>query len=134
MSKARKNLKVYKPYKIAIDIDDTLLSTKELEEYYWKIFLQNNPDILPDKEYYWGDIEREKFWNEYREKMAFGKIKEGAIECLDILVKKGYIVDLLTARSADRYAPLKKRFAKYLKDNYLHYYNIYYGFIQRLSF
>lgn len=25
--------------KIAVDIDDTILSTKELEEYYWNIFL-----------------------------------------------------------------------------------------------
>ena len=32
-------------YKIAVDIDDTLLSTKELEDYYWNIFLQENPDI-----------------------------------------------------------------------------------------
>ena len=27
--------------KIAVDIDDTILSTKELEEYYWNIFFNN---------------------------------------------------------------------------------------------
>lgn len=62
-----------KRVKIAVDIDDTLLCTKELEEYYWNIFLMDNPDINPAEEYTWGNSTLARFWAEYREKIAFGK-------------------------------------------------------------
>lgn len=121
-------------YKIAIDIDDTLLSTKELETYYWNIFLQENPDIDPNKEYKWGDKERERFWSEYREQMAFGKIKEGATDCLDSLIKKGYIVDLLSARPMDKYTSLKRRLVEHFENNNLHYNHMNLGFYSKVEF
>ncbi len=120
--------------KIAVDIDDTLLSTKELEMYYWDIFLQENPDIDPNKEYKWGDPELAKFWGEYREKMMFGKIKDGATDCLDELIKKEYIVDLLSARPMDKYASLKKRLVEYFENNNLHYNHINLGFYSKVEF
>ena len=55
--------KVYdKKVKIAVDIDDTILATKELEEYYWQIFLQEHPEIDKNKKYQWGDKELALFW------------------------------------------------------------------------
>ena len=42
-----------KKIKIAVDIDDTILCTKELEEYYWQEFLKDNPDIDRNKKYVW---------------------------------------------------------------------------------
>lgn len=121
-------------FKIAVDIDDTLLSTRELEMYYWTIFLQENPDIDPNKEYKWGDLELVKFWSEYREKMAFGKIKDGATNCLDELIRKEYIVDLLSARPMDKYASLKKRLVEYFENNNLHYNHINLGFYSKIEF
>lgn len=125
---------VDKKYKIAVDMDDTLLSTKELETHYWNIFLQENPDIDPNKEYKWGDPELEKFWSEYREKMAFGKVKEGAIDCIDALIKKGCIVDLLSARPMDKYASLKKKLVEHLENNNLHYNYMNLGFYSKVEF
>lgn len=43
--------------KIAVDIDDTILCTKELEEFYWQEFLNDNPNIDKNKQYVWGDPE-----------------------------------------------------------------------------
>ena len=123
-----------KTYKIAIDIDDTLLSTKELETYYWKIFCQENPNINPNKKRTWGNPVLAKFWSEYREKMAFGEIKEGAVNSLNTLLEKGYIVDLLSARPIEKYAPLKKRLVEYFQDNNLHYNNIFLGFHSKSKF
>lgn len=131
-----KNLKssLDSKYKIAVDIDDTLLSTKELEEYYWNIFLKNNPNINPNKEYKWGDPELAKFWNEYREQIAFGKVKEGAPKCINALLQKGYLVDLLSARPIEKYAPLKKKLIEYFENNNLHYNHINLGFYSKVEF
>lgn len=123
-----------KRYKVAVDIDDTLLSTKELEEYYFNIFLQENPQINPNKEYKWGDKEISKFWSEYREKMAFGKVMNGASEVLDKLMKKGCVVDLLSARPIDKYAPLKKKFVEYLESNNLYYDYMFFGKYSKVQF
>ena len=123
-----------KQYKIAVDIDDTLLSTKELETYYWQIFLNQHPDIDPNKTYQWGDFELSQFWSEYREQMAFGAVKEGASSCLETLLQKGYIVDLLTARPIDKYASLKKDLVAYFEENNLHYRYMHFGFYSKINF
>lgn len=130
----KKYLLFDKKFKIAIDIDDTLLSTKELERYYWKIFLKDNPNINPNKDYKWGDPELAKFWSEYREKMAFGKIKDGACECINYLLENGCVVDLLTARPIDKYASLKKDLVIYFEKNKLHYNFIHLGLYEKISF
>lgn len=121
-------------YKIAIDIDDTLLSTKELEVYYWNIFLQHNTNIDPNKEYKWGEPELSKFWNEYREKMAFGEVKKGAAKCLDILLQKGHLIDLLSARPIEKYASLKKKLVEHFEKNNLHYDHMNLGFYSKIEF
>ncbi len=120
-------------FKIAIDVDDTLLFTKKLETYYWKIFVQNNSDVNPNKEYKCVDSELSRFWSEYREKMAFGKIKR-ATDCLDFLIDKGCIVDLITARSINKYTSLKKDLVMYFEGNGLHYHYMYLDLFSKITF
>ena len=123
-----------KKIKISVDIDDTLLCTEELVNYYWKIFLKDNPDINPDKEYVWGDPELAKFWATYREKMAFGRVKEGAAVVLEKLLAKGYRVDLLSARPLDKYASLKERLVEYFELNNIKYDYLNLGFHSKKDF
>lgn len=107
--------------KIAIDIDDTLLETKELEEYYWKIFLNEHKEINPNKTYEWEDEELAKFWSEYREKMPFGKVKDGAADVIKKFLDNGYIVNLLTARPLDKYRLIKPKLVEYFEKNNINY-------------
>ena len=123
-----------KKVKIAVDIDDTILSTKELEEYYFKEFLDNNPDINPNKEYKWGDSELALFWKLYREKMAFGAVKPYVSDAFNTFISKNYIVDLLSARPVDKYAYLKKRLVEYFKDNNINYNYLNLGFYSKKEF
>ena len=120
--------------KIAIDIDDTILNTKELKDYYWNIYLNENPSIDPNKNYVWGDIELANFWAEYREKMAFGKVKDGVQDAINSLINKDYIVDLLSARPLDKYAPLKPKMVKYFEDNNINYNYLHLGFHSKSKF
>lgn len=131
-----KNIKLEydRKIKIAVDIDDTILSTKELEEFYFKEFLKDNPDIDPNKEYKWGDPELSLFWKLYREKMAFGKVKANVSEAFNTFLSKNYNVDLLSARPIDKYAHLKKRMAEYFEDNNINYNYINLGFYSKREF
>ena len=123
-----------KKIKIAVDIDDTILSTKELEIIYWEKFLDNHPEIEITKEYKWGDPELELFWEEYREKMAFGKVKEDVTEAFKILFEEGYILDLLSARPLEKYASLKEKFSNYLELNGIKYNHMHLGFYSKIEF
>ena len=123
-----------KKIKIAVDIDDTILCTKELEEYYRNEFINSNPDIDPNKEYKWGDPELAKFWMLYREKMAFGKVKPYVQESLRILLDNNYQVDLLSARPVDKYANLKKQMVEYFSENGIIYNYINLGFYSKKEF
>ena len=123
-----------KKIKIAVDIDDTILCTKELEEYYWNEFINSNPDIDPNKEYKWGDPELAKFWMLYREKMAFGNVKPYVQESLRILLDNNFQVDLLSARPVDKYANLKKQMIDYFEANDIIYNYINLGFYSKKEF
>ncbi len=123
-----------KKVKIAVDIDDTLLHTTELRDYYWQLFLQENPMIDPNKDYKWGDIELAKFWAQYREQMAFGEVMEGAEEALTKLIENDNIVDLLSARPLDKYVSLKRKLVDYLEEKKLHYRFINLGFYSKKEF
>ena len=122
-----------KKIKIAVDIDDTILCTKELVEYYWKEFIKNNSQI-ENKKYKWGDPELALFWQIYREDLAFGKIKPGVQQALNKLLKKGYKVDLLSARPLEKYAPLKKQMVEYFEQNDINYDYLNIGFYEKKYF
>lgn len=123
-----------KKIKIAVDIDDTILCTKELEEYYWQEFLEKNPDIDKNKQYAWGDPELALFWKNYREKMAFGKVKPGVQKALTELINNNYIVDLLSARPLEKYASLKRKLVEYFEENGVNYNHINLGFYSKKEF
>lgn len=120
--------------KIAVDIDDTILSTKELEEYYWKIFINNHPEIDKNKKYKWGDPELALFWKEHREDMAYGNIKDGVVDTFNSLIEKEYVVDLLSARPLEKYASLNKNLSEYLKNNNVNYNHMHLGFYSKIDF
>ncbi len=120
--------------KIAVDIDDTILSTKELEEFYWNKFLEEHPEIDKTKEYKWGDAELSLFWTEHREDMAYGKVKEGVVEAFNKMLEKGYIVDLLSARPLNKYASLLKNLSKYFESNSVNYSHLHLGFYSKSEF
>lgn len=123
-----------KKIKIAVDIDDTILCTKELEEYYWKEFLQINSSIDPNKKYVWGDPELITFWSEYREKMAFGEPKEYVSQVLDKLQSLGYRVDLLSARPLEKYASLKRKLVEHFENYDIKYNYMNLGFYSKKEF
>ncbi len=120
--------------KIAVDIDDTILCTKELEDFYWQEFLKNHSNIDPHKQYVWGDSELALFWKLYREKMAFGKVKPGVKKSLQQLMNDNYQVDLLSARPLDKYASLKKRLVEYFEQNEIQYHYMNLGFHSKKEF
>ena len=123
-----------KKIKIAVDIDDTILCTKELGKYYWQEFLEKNPDIDKNKQYAWGDPELALFWKNYREKMAFGKVKQGVQKALTELINNNYIVDLLSARPLEKYASLKRKLVEYFEENGVNYNHINLGFYSKKEF
>ena len=131
-----KQVKLYydSKFKIAIDIDDTILSTHELEEKYWKIFLREHPEIDSHKGYQWGDQELALFWKEYRENMAYGKVKPGVSNALTTLLNKGYIVDLLSARPMDKYVSLNQNLSNYFEKNNVNYNHINLGFYSKIDY
>ena len=120
--------------KIAVDIDDTILCTRELEELYWLEFLKNNPNVDSNKQYVWGDPELALFWKLYREKMAFGKVKPGVKKSLQELLNNNYQVDLLSARPLDKYASLKKKLVEYFEFNGIQYNYMNLGFYSKKEF
>ena len=120
--------------KIAVDIDDTLLCTRELEELYWQQFLKNNTNVDSNKQYVWGDPELALFWKLYREKMAFGKVKPGVKKSLQELLNNNYQVDLLSARPLDKYASLKKKLVEYFEFNGIQYNYMNLGFHSKKEF
>lgn len=120
--------------KVAVDIDDTILSTKELEDYYWKIFIKDHPEIDNTKKYRWGDPELALFWKEHREEMAYGKVKDGVCDAFNTMLEDGIIVDLLSARPIDKYASLLRNLSDYFESNNVNYSHLHLGFYSKSEF
>ncbi len=129
-----RNIDESKKIKVAVDIDDTILCTKELENYYWNEFIKNNPEIDSNKNYHWGDKELSLFWQTYREKMAFGEIKPFVQESLNKLLNIGVQVDLLSARPLDKYVSLKKKLVEYFEEKEVNYTYMNLGFYSKTEF
>lgn len=129
-----KNITETKKIKVAVDIDDTILCTKELENYYWNEFIRNHPEIDSNKNYHWGDEELSLFWQTYREQMAFGEIKPSVQESLNKLLNIGIQVDLLSARPLNKYASLKKRLVEYFEEKDVNYTYMNLGFYSKVEF
>ena len=88
----------------------------------------------PNLEYKWGDPILAKFWAEYRELMAFGKLKAGALDAINELIAEGYRIDFLSARPLDKYASLKKKLVEYFEAIGINYDYINLGFYSKKEF
>ena len=120
--------------KIAVDIDDTLLCTEESKNYYWDIFLKVNPDINPVQERTGNNPIITRFWSEFRDKIAFGKVKDKAPETLEMLINNGFRIDLLSSRTLDRYARLKQKMVEYFEKLGIKYDFLHIGFSSKKEF
>ncbi|MDD3453348.1 MAG: hypothetical protein PHN42_03615 [Bacilli bacterium] len=119
--------------KIAIDIDDTMLSTTELQSYYENVFLNENPQYTRS-DLDWGKEGCIKFWDKYRPLIAFGSPKENADKAIKWFKGKGYLTDALSARPLKNYAPLKSDLVHHLDKNGLCVDHIYLGFHSKSQF
>lgn len=66
--------------------------------------------------------------------MAFGKVKDGVKDSLNLLLNMGYRVDLLSARPLEKYASLKKKIVEYFELNDINYNYINLGFYSKKDF
>lgn len=123
-----------KKIKIAVDIDETILNTWELVEKYWKIYVVDHPGLGDLKKYDWDNPKLTSFFDEYRDKISFGSVKDGVEFGINSLIKKGYIVDLLSARPIAKNAFLMKDFVNYLNDNNVNYNFMFFGYSSKASF
>ena len=106
--------------KIGIDIDDTIVNTKELQIKLWKEYIKNNKNNkytkdLPSNINEFGDPYINTFWDTYREQLSFSTtIKEGAKEVIKKLQEEGYKLCIITSRPEDKYTNLKQRIKEHL--------------------
>ena len=69
---------------IGIDLDDTLVNTRDLLKENWKKYIEENKIVeftseLPDDINRFGNKIIDTFWDQYREEMAYPSLKEGAL-------------------------------------------------------
>lgn len=107
---------------IGIDLDDTLVNTRDLLKENWKKYIEENKIVeftseLPDDINRFGNKIIDTFWDQYREEMAYPPLKEGAKEVIKDLKEKGYKLVIITSRPKIKYNNLIKRLNAYLEDN-----------------
>ena len=101
--------------RIGVDIDDTLINTKEVQLTKWIEYTTNNPHpsynhILPENINHFGDPYIDRFWDQYREVLSFGPaFKDGAVEALMHLRYLGNEVVIITSRPQAKYENLVER-------------------------
>ncbi len=106
--------------KIGLDLDDTLINTKEKIKIYWKDYYKK----YPNKEYsekvpyninFFGYKYIEDFWNIYREDLFYADIKENASIIIKKLQDEGHFIGLITSRPKEKYNNLINRIKDMLK-------------------
>lgn len=111
---------------IGIDIDDTLIKTREYQNIYWREFIKNYPhdkytEDLPDNINTFGDPYIDKFWDIYRESLFNSPFKENTSEILHQLKKDGFNLYIVTARRKEKYAGLEDKIIKTFIENDIPY-------------
>lgn len=120
--------------KIAIDIDDTIVSTRELIEVVWKEYAirRNLPLEVPDNmNNGWNDKVINEFWDEYRENLFSPEVKYYAKEAISYLRSKGNYIVILTSRPSFKYRFLRTRLLSYLAENEIYVDEIVTGIIDK---
>ena len=108
--------------KIGIDIDDTIVNTKELQIRLWQEYIKNNKTNkytkkLPSNINEFGDPYINTFWDTYREQLSFSTTaKKDAKEVIKQLQEKGYKLCIITSRPEEKYTNLKERIKDHLSQ------------------
>ena len=107
---------------IGVDIDDTLISTRELQVIKWREYIRRYPnpnynEILPPNINHFGDPYIDRFWDEYREELFGTELKPGAAEALMHLRSLGNMVEIITSRPKSKYDNLEERIYNLCRDN-----------------
>lgn len=112
--------------RIAIDIDDTITQTKELQRTFWKEYVRLNPNPnytsrIPENINRFGDPYIDTFWDTYRNKMFFPKVKKNVDHVLNVLTNLGDTIYIVTSRPEEKYEDLVKRLAHSFEINNINY-------------
>ena len=109
--------------KIGIDIDDTLVNTREQQIIYWKQYYNNNPKVgyteeLPPQINDFDDLYVQDFWDEYRIPLSFETtFKENLSVILHKLVEEGHDLQIITSRPDEKYGDLKGKLSNWFKEH-----------------
>jgi hypothetical protein len=109
--------------RIGVDIDDTLINTKEVQIAKWEEYVTNNHNSrytkeLPKNINHFGDPYIDRFWDEYREVLSFSpSFKKGAAEALMHLRSLGNEVIIITSRPQEKYKDLTERINNMCLEN-----------------
>lgn len=109
--------------KIGIDIDDTLINTKEQQIIYWKEYISKYPkegytEELPTTINDWDDEYINRFWDLYRTHFAFEPtFKKDVAKVLHKLKEEGDILCIITARRERNCPDIKNKIRNWLKEN-----------------
>lgn len=108
---------------IGIDIDDTLVNTREKQLIYWADYVTKNPKEgytkeVPNTINDFGDEYVQVFWDTYREQLSFTPtFKENTSVVLHRLKENNIIPCIITSRPDAKYKNLKLRLKNWLKEN-----------------
>ena len=111
--------------KIGLDLDDTIINTKEKLKIYWQDYYNKFPnkdytEELPDNINTFGYEYIHKFWDLYREDLFYADIKENASLIINKLQQEGYYIGLITSRPKEKYKDLVKRIEEMLSKENIH--------------
>lgn len=111
---------------LGIDIDDTLLNTRENQIIYWKQYHQKYPndkytDELPENINQFGDEYINTFWDIYRAKLFDSAFKENASFVLHALKNMGYKISIITSRRKEKYPNLINKIMESFIENDIPY-------------
>ena len=108
---------------IGIDIDVTLINTKEKQLIYWEEYVTKNPKEgytkeLPSTINYFDDKYINIFWDTYRKHLAFEpSFKDNVSEILHKLKKEGFKFCIVTARREEKCPNIKNKIKNWFKEN-----------------
>lgn len=107
---------------LGIDIDDTLIKTRESQIIYWKEYVRKNPhenftEELPLNINHLGDTYIDTFWDNYRGKLFSSPFKENASEVLHKLKQEGFNIFIVTARIKEKYPNLEEKIISSFAEN-----------------
>lgn len=119
--------------KIAIDIDDTITNTKELQLIFWKEYIKKYPnkkynEELPENINHFGDEYIDHFWDEYRIPLAYSiTVKKDAKEVINKLREEKHKIIIVTSRSDRKYINHRKNLLNWFKSNNIQIDELYTG-------